>query len=92
MVPLDYNGPMVRYVRIEETVILIMCSVFVNHIKRIRNTNDRLVDVIVFYQKIYIKLQHVPPSMPSKALPATFLDIHVPPMALTETQDVIFFA
>ena len=27
------------------------CSVFVNHMKRIRNTNDRLVDVIVFYQK-----------------------------------------
>ena len=45
------NGPMVRYVPIEETVILILCSVFVNHMKRIRNTNDRLVDVIVFYRK-----------------------------------------
>ena len=40
---------MMRYVPIEETVILIMCSVFVDHMKRIRNTNDRLVDVIVFY-------------------------------------------
>ena len=44
---------MMRYVPIEETVILIMCSVFVNHMKRIRNTNDRLVDVIVFYPKKY---------------------------------------
>ena len=44
---------MVRYVPIEETVILIMCSVFVNHMKRIRSTNDRLVDVIVFYPKKY---------------------------------------
>ena len=42
---------MMRYVPIEETVI--MCSVFVNHMKRIRNTNDRLVDVIVFYPKKY---------------------------------------
>ena len=49
MVPLESSGPMVRYVPIEQTVILIMCSVIVNHMKRIRNTNDRLVDVIVFY-------------------------------------------
>ena len=39
---------MVGYVPIEETVIL-MCSVIVNHMKRISNTNDRLGDVIVFY-------------------------------------------
>ena len=58
----------VRYVSIEETVILIMCSVFVNHMKRIRNTNDRLVDVIVFYPNKYTKLQLVPPSMPLEAL------------------------
>ena len=59
---------MMRYVPIEETVILIMCSVFVNHMKRIRNTNDRLVDVIVFYPKKSIKLQPVPPPMPLEAL------------------------
>ena len=54
MVPLDFSGPMVRYVPlpIEETVIL-MCSEIINHMKRIRNTNDRLVDVIVFYTKKY---------------------------------------
>ena len=46
----DFSGPMVRYVPIEETVIL-MCSVIVNHMKRISNTNGRLVDVIVFYPK-----------------------------------------
>ena len=67
MVPLDSSGPMVRYVTIEETVIL-MCSVIVNHMKRIRNTNDRLVDVIVFYPKKNIKLQPVPPPMPLEAL------------------------
>ena len=49
-------------------MILIMCSVFVNHMKRIRNTNDRLVDVIVFYPKKNIKLQPVPPLMPLEAL------------------------
>ena len=32
MVPLGSSGPMMRYVPIEETVIL-MCSVFVNHMK-----------------------------------------------------------
>ena len=68
MVPLVSYGPMMRYVPIEETVILIMCSVFVNHMKRIRNTNDRLVDVIVFYPKKNIKLQPVPPLMPLEAL------------------------
>ena len=34
----------------------------------IRNTNDRLVDVIVFYPKKIIKLQPVPPPMPLEAL------------------------
>ena len=67
MVPLDSSGPMVRYFPIEETVILIMCSVFVNHMKSIRKTNDRLVRVIVFYPK-NIKLQLVPPPMPLEAL------------------------
>ena len=36
--------------------------------KRIGNTNDRLVDVIVFYPKKNIKLQPVPPPMPLEAL------------------------
>ena len=36
--------------------------------KRIRNTNDRLVDVIVFYLKKNIKLQPVTPLMPLEAL------------------------
>ena len=36
--------------------------------KRIRNTNDRLVDVIVFYPKKNIKLQPVTPPMPLEAL------------------------
>ena len=36
--------------------------------KRIRSTNDRLVDVIVFYPKKNIKLQPVPPLMPLEAL------------------------
>ena len=35
---------------------------------RIRKTNDRLVDVIVFYPKIFKKLQPVPPPMPTEAL------------------------
>ena len=35
---------------------------------RIRNTNQRLVDVIAFYRKENIKLQFVPPSMPLEAL------------------------
>ena len=68
MVPLDSSGPMVGYVPIEETMILIMCSVIVNHMKRISNTNGRLVDIIVFYHKKYIKLQPVPPLMPLEAL------------------------
>ena len=68
MVPLDSSGPMVRYVPIEETVILLMCSVFVNHMKRIRITNGGLVDVIVFYPKNKIKLQPVPPPMLLEAL------------------------
>ena len=34
----------------------------------IRNTNDRLVDVIVFYPPKNIKLQPVPPPMPLEAL------------------------
>ena len=68
MVPLDSSGPVGRYVPIEETEILIMCSVFVNHMKRIRNTNDKLVDVIVFYPKKNIKLQPVPPPMSLEAL------------------------
>ena len=50
----------------QEILILIMC--FVNHMKRIRSTNDRLVDVIVFYPKIFIKLQPVTPLMPLEAL------------------------
>ena len=41
---------------------------FVNHMKRIRSTNDRLVDVIVFYQQKNIKLQPVTPLMPLEAL------------------------
>ena len=36
--------------------------------KRIRSTNDRLVDVIVFDPKKNIKLQPVTPLMPLKAL------------------------
>ena len=36
--------------------------------KRIRCTNDRLVDVIVFYPKKNIKLQPVTPLMPLEAL------------------------
>ena len=68
MVPLDSSGPMVRYVPIEETVILIMCSVLVNRMKRIHNTDDRLVDVIVFYPPKNIKLHPVPPPMPLEAL------------------------
>ena len=67
MVPLDSSGPMVRYVPIEETVIL-MCSVIVNHMKRISNTNGRLVDVMVFYPPKNIKLQPVTPLMPLEAL------------------------
>ena len=69
MVPLDFSGPMVRYVPlpIEETVIL-MCSVIVNHMKRISNTNDRLVDLIVFYPPKNLKFQPVPPPMPLEAL------------------------
>ena len=35
---------------------------------RIRSTNDRLVDVIVFYPKKNIKLQPVTPLMPLEAL------------------------
>ena len=50
----------------QEILILIMC--FVNHMKRIRSTNDRLVDVIVFYPKKNIKLQPVTPLMPLEAL------------------------
>ena len=42
MVPLDSSGPMVQYVPIEETVILIMFSEFVNHVKRIRNTKRQI--------------------------------------------------
>ena len=53
MVLLDSSGPMVRYVPIEGTVILIMYSVFVNHMKRMLNTNDRLIEVLVFYRKKY---------------------------------------
>ena len=67
MVPLDTSGSIVRYVPIKETVILIMCSVFVNRMTRIRNTNERLVDVFVFYPK-NIKLQPVPPPIPLEAL------------------------
>ena len=43
-------------IRIGSTInrrLLIMCSVFVNHMERIRNTNGGLVDVIVFYPKNY---------------------------------------
>ena len=36
--------------------------------KRIRNTNDRLVDVIVFYPPKNIKLQPVAPLVPLEAL------------------------
>ena len=36
--------------------------------KRIRSTNDRLVDVIVFDPKKNIKLQSVTPLMPLEAL------------------------
>ena len=36
--------------------------------KRIRSTNDRLVDVIVFYPQKNIKLQPVTPLMPLEAL------------------------
>ena len=36
--------------------------------KRIRSTNDGLVDVIVFYPKKNIKLQPVTPLMPLEAL------------------------
>ena len=39
-----------------------------NHMKRIRSTNDRLVDVIVFDPKKNIKLQPVTPLMPLEAL------------------------
>ena len=35
--------------------------------KRIRNTNDRLVDVILFVPKKNIKLQPLTPLMPLKA-------------------------
>ena len=35
---------------------------------RIRNTNDRLVDVIVFYPKKKIKLEPVTPLIPLEAL------------------------
>ena len=34
---------------------------------RIRNTNQGLVEVLVFYRKKQIKLQPVPPSMPLEA-------------------------
>ena len=36
--------------------------------KRIRNTNDILIDVIVFCPKKNVKLQPVPPLMPLEAL------------------------
>ena len=39
-----------------------------NHMKRIRSTNDRLVHVIVFDPKKNIKLQPVTPLMPLEAL------------------------
>ena len=39
-----------------------------NQINRIHNTNDRLVEVLVFYRNSLIKLQPVPPPMPLKAL------------------------
>ena len=44
--------------------------------KRIRSTNDRLVDVIVFDPKKNIKLQPVTPLMPLEALliPVNFTD------------------
>ena len=44
--------------------------------KRIRSTNDRLVDVIVFDPKKNIKLQPVTPLMPLEALliPVNFAD------------------
>ena len=42
-------------------------------------------------QKKNIKLQPVPPSMPSEALSVLFLDIHRPPVALTEAQVVILY-
>ena len=45
-----------------------MCSVFVNHLKRTRNTNDRFIDEIVLYLKKNIKLQPVPPSVELEAL------------------------
>ena len=35
---------------------------------RIRNTSQRLVEVLVFYRKKNIKLQPVTPLMPSEAL------------------------
>ena len=35
---------------------------------RIRNTSQRLVEVLVFYRKKYIKLQPVTPLMPLEAL------------------------
>ena len=35
---------------------------------RIRNTSQRLVEVLVFYRKKNIKLQHVTPLMPLEAL------------------------
>ena len=37
------------------------------------------------------RLQSVPPTMPFEALSVWFLDIHVPPVALTEAQVVILY-
>ena len=66
MVPLDFSGPMVRYVPIEETVILIMCfreshEKNTQHKRQIGRCNCIL-------SPKNIKLQPVPPLMPLEAL------------------------
>ena len=58
------------------------------------NVNPILIYVLRILQskkKNKIKLQPVPPSMPSEALSVLFLDIHRPPVALTEAQVVILY-
>ena len=66
MVPLDFSGPMVRYVPTEETVILIMC------IRKSYEKNTQHKWQIGRCNCILstknMKLQPVPPPMPLEAL------------------------
>ena len=66
MVPLDFSGPMVRYVPIEEIVILIMC--FRESYKNNTQHKRQIGRCNCILSQKNIKLQPVPPLMPSEAL------------------------